>query len=126
MSEWQRKLSPSLFRTLALTFTLLLLCRKYCLYEWLDSLPGRTSGGPVTAGKKSKSKSAVIKEFAAELNRIALNTGQSTFTHAQLVQVYAAKFGTCGDVGVNEVLEAMNHLGHLLKKPGNQYKLMST
>ena len=94
------------------------------MYDWLDSSPVSKAA----TGKKPKSKPALIKEFAAELNRLALNTAQSTFTLPQLAQVFAAKFGPAEELSVtlNEVLEAMNHHGHLLKKPGNQYKLMST
>ncbi len=95
------------------------------MYDWLNE--GVPTSNP-TKGKKPKSKPALIKEFAAELNRIALNTSQSTFTQAQLAQVFTAKFGEEAALSgsLNEILEAMNHHGHLLKKPGNLYKLMST
>jgi hypothetical protein len=56
-----------------------------------------------------------------------MNTAHSTFTHAQLSQLFTVKFGEESSLmNLNEILEAMNHHGHLLKKPGNQYKLMST
>ena len=100
--------------------------RKYCLYDWLNDAPTATASAASAKAKKPKSKATLLKEFAAELNRIALNTAQSTFTHAQLSELFSAKFGAESSISLNEVLEAMNHHGHLLKKPGNQYKLMST
>lgn len=98
------------------------------MYDWLTS--DKTIKSLFSANNKTgkpKSKSAIIKEFAAELNRVAMNTRESTFTHSQLTQLFQVKFGeTNTTVSLSEILESMNHHGHLLKKPGNIYKLMST
>lgn len=93
------------------------------MYDWLTTSNTTSSN---TNKSKPKSKSAMIKEFAAELNRIAINTRESTFTLPQLTQLFQVKFGEPQSVSLSEILESMNHHGHLLKKPGNIYKLMST
>lgn len=73
---------------------------------------------------KAKSKSVVIKEFSSELIKISSRTMESNFTYDQLNQLYSAIFPS-GSTSISfpDLLESLNHHGHVLKKPGNIYKL---
>lgn len=73
---------------------------------------------------KIKSKSVVLKEFSAEIVKISARTMESNFTYDQLSQLFNTLYSPgASAISFNDLLDSMNHLGQLLKKPGNIYKL---
>ena len=75
---------------------------------------------------KPKSKSVMIKEFSAELERISSRTKEINFSHDQLRQFYNSLFPTgLASISFPDLLESLNHHGQILKKPGNIYCLLA-
>lgn len=73
---------------------------------------------------KAKSKSVVMKEFSSELVRISARTMESNFSYDQLQQLYNTLFPQGSAlISFPDLLESLNHHGHVLKKPGNIFKL---
>lgn len=86
-----------------------------------------SNSSALRANGKAKSKPVVIKEFSAELVRVSARTMESNFTFDQLNQLYAAMFPPgSSSITLADLLESLNHHGHILKKPGNIYKLCIT
>ena len=78
-----------------------------------------------TAPAKGKGKSAQLKRFISELIKVASNTGTAMFTESQLRDLHGAlQMSTA--YAFNELLEALNQHGYILRKGPGQFKLCVT
>lgn len=97
---------------------------RYCMFECHRS--GNPGSRPPAKSGRPKSKAAMIKEYIEELMRISGRTGESLFSTEQLQQLFQALFSSqTTSVTFTELMEALNHHGYVLRKPGGQYKLLA-
>lgn len=104
----------------------------YCMFECFRERsvqPNGAIGSVPRPGGKAKGKTAMVKEFVAELMRVSGRTGECNFSADQLNQMYQAMYQN-GNVTVTvtftDLVDALNHHGYVIRKPGNIYKLCIT
>lgn len=97
---------------------------QYCLFEFLQKEEDATILPEGKRTKAGQSRSALLKRYVTELIRISASTGTAMFTEQQLRELYAGLQILA--VPFQELLEALNQYGYIIRKAPGQYKLCVT
>lgn len=94
------------------------------MFECFKKQPDTDKKNNMTFSKdRIKSKNVVMKEFLTGLSKIISQTGDNDFSLEQLNRLYSELFPPgAASITFNDLMESLNHHGHVLKKPGNMFK----